>query len=76
MSYIKTPDPIIKTARCPLIRDGEKEPIIGSVERGLKRFEVWNFLGESSEKGSTRKHTEKRVTRWRTMFWGNFEILR
>jgi hypothetical protein len=29
-------------------------------------------FGGSSEKGSTRKHTEKWVTSWRVLFWGNF----
>jgi hypothetical protein len=28
-------------------------------------------LGPSSEKGSSRKHTENRVTRWRKLFRGN-----
>jgi hypothetical protein len=34
------------------------------------------FLEESFEKGSSRKTTEKRVARWRKMFWGNFGNLR
>jgi hypothetical protein len=36
---------------------------------------VWVF-GRTSEKGSTRKHTEKRVTSWTKMFWGNLAVSR
>jgi hypothetical protein len=38
-------------------------------------FGIWLF-GGTSEKGSTRKHTENWVTRWREMFWGNLEVSR
>jgi hypothetical protein len=54
--------------------------------RKLGEFEaVWSgmvgnfgleFLGHNSEKGSTRKHTEKRVTSWGILFWGNLAISR
>jgi hypothetical protein len=37
----------------------------------LKQFEVWNFLGESFEKGNTRKYTKNRVARCGLMFWRN-----
>jgi hypothetical protein len=43
---------------------------------GLKEFEGLVFLGESSEKGSTRKYTGNWVTRWKELFWGNFKVLR
>jgi hypothetical protein len=43
---------------------------------GLKRFMGFRFLGASSEKGSTRKHTEKWVTRCGFCFRGNFRDLR
>jgi hypothetical protein len=36
----------------------------------------WNFLGASSEKGYTRKHTENWVARCRFKFWGNLGIIR
>jgi hypothetical protein len=42
----------------------------------LEEFEGLVFLGESSEKGSTRKYTGKRVARWRKLFWGNLRVLR
>jgi Leu/Phe-tRNA-protein transferase len=38
--------------------------LIGGV---LGIFDGLVFLEESSEKGSTRKHTKKRVTRWKTL---------
>jgi hypothetical protein len=38
--------------------------------RKLERFWFLEFLGESLEKGNTRKHTRKRVTRWKKMFGG------
>jgi hypothetical protein len=37
------------------------------------RFE---FLEGGSEKGNTRKHTEKWVTSWSFMFWRNLAFLR
>jgi hypothetical protein len=33
-------------------------------------------LGESSKKGSSRKHTENRVARWDSLFWGNLRFSR
>jgi hypothetical protein len=47
-----------------------------SIEGRLKDFLGIVVLEESSEKGSSRKHTENRVTRWRIMFWGNSAVLR
>jgi hypothetical protein len=44
---------------------------IQGIEWRLEKF-LGNWdLGPSSEKGSSRKHTENRVTRWRKLFWGN-----
>jgi hypothetical protein len=43
------------------------------------RFEsiwVWEFLEEFLEKGSTRKLTGNRVTRWRKMFGGILGVSR
>jgi hypothetical protein len=34
------------------------------------------FRKGGSEKGNTRKYTEKWVTRWKVLFWGNYGILR
>jgi Leu/Phe-tRNA-protein transferase len=50
-----------------------KNGLIGGV---LGIFDGLVFLGESSKKGSKRKHTEKRVTSWKTLFWGNLAISR
>jgi hypothetical protein len=36
----------------------------------LESFKVFGFLEEFLEKGNTRKHTEKRVARWRKLFGG------
>jgi hypothetical protein len=53
-------------------REGAKLWLIGW---DLERFEgIW-VLEEFLEKGCTRKHTEKRVTRWRFLFWRNSRIL-
>jgi hypothetical protein len=49
---------------------------MGSIEGNLESFwKVGNF-GTWSEKGSTRKGTENRVTSWTLLFWGNFGVLR
>jgi hypothetical protein len=42
------------------------------IEWELKRIEVWNFLGSTSEKGSTRKDTGNRVTSWSFLLLGEF----
>jgi hypothetical protein len=77
ISYIKTGDIENKISRWSLNNwDGEKGLKKGSIECDLEIFEVWNFWDPGSEKGSTRKHTENRVTRWIKMFWGNLAILR
>jgi hypothetical protein len=34
------------------------------------------FLGECSEKGSSRKYTGNWVARWRKVYWGNLTVLR
>jgi hypothetical protein len=72
MSYIKRVAVENKTGRSPLSWDDENGLKRWSIERDLKEFWVWIFLGESLEKGSTRKHTKNRVARWRFLFWGNF----
>jgi hypothetical protein len=38
---------------------------------GMNLFFWTDFSKAGSEKGSTRKHTENRVTRWMKLFWGN-----
>jgi hypothetical protein len=43
---------------------------------GMEVFFFAGFLECGSEKGSSRKYTEKRVTRWRILFWGNLAVLR
>jgi hypothetical protein len=72
MSYIKTGDPINKSQPVsPLIigtvRKWGNLSILGGDGMG---FLAGIFKG-GSEKGNTREHTGKRVTRWRNMFWGN-----
>jgi hypothetical protein len=47
-----------------------------SIEGRLKDFLGIVVLEESSEKGRWRKHTEKRVTSWRILVWGNSAVLR
>jgi hypothetical protein len=49
---------------------------MGSFGGNLKTFDRLEFLGESSKKGCTRKHTKNRVTSWSFLFWGNLAILR
>jgi hypothetical protein len=76
MSYIKTGD--IENKISPL------SLIIGTVRNGgilrvwpeLVRFLVVGILRGGSEKGSTRKHTGKRVARWSFLYWRNLAILR
>jgi hypothetical protein len=60
-------------------------PLIKDHENRLKRWSIgqdwdWNFrfcgLGETSEKGSTRKDTGNRVTRYGFVFLGEFDGLR
>jgi hypothetical protein len=43
---------------------------------GMDSVFGFGFLGGGSEKGNTRKHTEKWVTSWSFMFWGNLAFLR
>jgi hypothetical protein len=38
----------------------------------LEVFWVIGFPKGGSEKGSSREYTEKWVTSWRNLFWGNF----
>jgi hypothetical protein len=65
MSYNKRVTNKIRSASGPLIKDHEKGLRLGGIEPELGTFLGLAFLEEISEKGSTRKHTEKRVTRWR-----------
>jgi hypothetical protein len=66
----------IRSVGSPLIKDYEKELRIGSIEGTWKDFWELEFWGNGSEKGYTRKHTGFRVTRWKTLFWGNLAFLR
>jgi hypothetical protein len=43
---------------------------------GIGKIFGLEFFKGGSEKGSSRKHTGNRVTRWRNLFWGKLEILR
>jgi hypothetical protein len=63
----------IRSACGPLIKDHENGLVFGSIEGNLNQFWGFGILGGSSEKGSTRKSTGNRVTRWIIMFWGNLE---
>jgi hypothetical protein len=49
---------------------------IGSNGGLLERIWGWNFWKVGSEKGSSRKYTEIRVTSWNKLFWGNLTVLR
>jgi hypothetical protein len=46
--------------------------LLGGVGSGF----LAGILKDGSEKGSTRKHTGIRVTRWRKKFWRNLTVLR
>jgi hypothetical protein len=76
MSYRKRLTNKIRSGCGPLIGDGEKRLRMGSTEGELERFLVEDFEGANSEKGCSRKTTGNRVTRWSSLFWGNFTILR
>jgi hypothetical protein len=71
ISYIKRVTYKIRSARSPLIMGLRKEAELGGFGRNLKRFLDFWFWGVTSEKGSTRKDTGKRVTRWGFVFWRN-----
>jgi hypothetical protein len=66
----------IRSARSPLIMGRREKAKIGGIEWDWERIWVIWIFGGTSEKGSTRKHTEKRVTSWSKMFWRNLSILR
>jgi hypothetical protein len=66
----------IRSVYGPLIKDGENGLVFGAIEGNLNQFWGFVFLEGSSEKGSTRKSTGNRVTRWRIMFWGNLGVSR
>jgi hypothetical protein len=63
MSYKQRVTDKIRSARCPLIMGRRDKLRIGSIGGVLESFWGIVCLGESSEKGYTRKHTEKWVTR-------------
>jgi hypothetical protein len=76
ISYIKRVTSKIRSVGSPLSKDGEKGLDLGSIQWELEGFlEFWG-LGEGSKKGSTRKHTGKRVARWKFLFWRNSAVLR
>jgi hypothetical protein len=76
MSYNKRVTDKIRSLRSPLIM-GRRERAKNWVKwRNLKRILGNWIFGGISEKGSTRKRTENRVTRWSLMFWGNSAVLR
>jgi hypothetical protein len=77
MSYIETDDRENKISAESLNKwDGEMGWELRDLDKGWKDFWGFAVLGESSEKGSTRKYTGKRVTRCGFMFWGNSAVLR
>jgi hypothetical protein len=66
----------IRSAGSPLIKDHENWLKIRGLDKSWNVLRNFGFLGERSEKGSTRKYTENRVTRWAKMFLGEYWILR
>jgi hypothetical protein len=76
MSYIKTGDIENKISAASLNNwDCEKWGNCGQMVGDGSIFFA-GFLECGSEKGSSRKYTGKRVTRWRMLFWGNLAFLR
>jgi hypothetical protein len=76
VSYIKTGDIENKISEQSLNNRTVRNEGILRVWPELVRFLVVGILRGGSEKGSTRKHTGKRVTRWTFLFWRNFKVLR
>jgi hypothetical protein len=66
----------IRSGHGPLIKDCEKGLKNGGLNGVRKFFEDFGNLGESSEKGYTRKSTKNRVARCRKLFGGIFGDLR
>jgi hypothetical protein len=66
----------IRSERSPLIMGLREWAELWLIGREFKQFWGFGFLGESFQKGYTRKLTGKRVTRWRKVFWRNLAILR
>jgi hypothetical protein len=62
----------IRSAGRPLIKDGEKGLRNGGFGWVLDWFLGFGFLGESSEKGSTRISTGNRVTSCTFVYLGEF----
>jgi hypothetical protein len=65
----------IRSLRGPLIKDYEKSWNWGVLVGNWIEFWELEFLSGTSEKGSTRKHTENWVTRWAKLFLGELGFL-
>jgi hypothetical protein len=66
----------IRSGRSPLIMGRREWAEIEGIEWELGRFLGFGVLGWTSEKGSSRKHTENWVTSCIKMYWGNLWVLR
>jgi hypothetical protein len=66
----------IRSAGGPLIMGRREWAKIEGIEWGLGRFWVVWVFGGTSEKGSTREHTENWVTRRSFLLLGEFKNLR
>jgi hypothetical protein len=66
----------IRSACGPLIMGLREVGELWADLPGLKRFLGIEFSKGGSEKGSSRKHTGNRVTRWRIKFWRNLAFSR
>jgi hypothetical protein len=76
MSYNKRVTSKIRSVYGPLIMGRRERAEIGSTGGDLEKVLGNWIFGGWSEKGSTRKHTGNRVTRWIFMFWRKLAILR